>query len=148
MKILKTLCVGVSGRGRWPLQTCRPENGFEITDLCDLEPSALEAGRELAAIPPSHCYSDYSEALEDAEADCVIICTPTVYHVPMAKEALKRACRFWWKRAWLPIGRLPVRRSHSHAKWTAFFASPRIIVTRRWNVPFTESCMRWTIPPM
>ena len=89
-KILKTLCVGVSGRGQWPLQTCCPEKGFQISALCDLDSSALEAGRELTSVSPSHCYSDYARALAKAEADCVIICTPTVHHVPMARQALER----------------------------------------------------------
>lgn len=90
MKILKTLCVGVSGRGLWPLETCRPEIGFQVTALCDTHESALEAGRELNGLSTGDCYSDYTQALDQSGADCVIICTPTIHHVPMAKQAMER----------------------------------------------------------
>ncbi len=90
MKTLKTLCVGVSGRGRWPLETCQPENGFQVISLCDMSPQALEEGRQLTGLNVADCCSDYTQALDESKADCVIICTPTIHHVPMAKQAMER----------------------------------------------------------
>lgn len=89
MKILKTLAVGVSGRGRWPLQKCHPEIGFELVALCDITPQALADARTLTNVPESACYTDFTQALNKSNADCVIICTPTIYHVPLLKQAIE-----------------------------------------------------------
>lgn len=90
MQTLKTLAVGVSGRGRWPLQKCRAETGFELVALCDLNPNALADARTLTGLPESACHTDYAQALDRSNADCVVICTPTLYHVPMLKQAVER----------------------------------------------------------
>jgi predicted dehydrogenase len=55
-----------------------------------MQESALEAGRELTGLSSDECYSDYTQALGESGADCVIICTPTIHHVPMAKQAMER----------------------------------------------------------
>ena len=55
-----------------------------------MQESALEAGRELTGLSTDDCYSDYTRALDHSGADCVVICTPTIHHVPMATKALER----------------------------------------------------------
>jgi predicted dehydrogenase len=90
MKILKTLSVGVSGRGQWPVKTCRPEIGFKLVALCDVNTNALASACDIANLPKSACYTDYEQALDQSDVDCVILCTPTIYHIPMAKRAIER----------------------------------------------------------
>ena len=90
MKVLKTLAVGVGGRGLWPLRACRPELGFEVVALCDIDPDALSEARDITGLSKAACYGDYARALDGSVVDCVIVCTPTVHHVPMAKKAVER----------------------------------------------------------
>jgi len=88
MKTLKTLIAGVSGRGQWPVKTCTSEIGFEIVGLCDLSEEALTNARQIAGLPKTACYTDYEQALNKSGAECVILCTPTIYHIPMTKTAI------------------------------------------------------------
>lgn len=85
---LKVLHVGVTNRGRWPLQHATPATGFVSHALCDISTQALSEARELSGLPESACFSSLNEALTHAGADCVIICTPTKYHVDMTIRAV------------------------------------------------------------
>jgi len=87
-KILRVLHVGVSNRGAWPLEKCNAETGFEPAYLCDVSEEALRGAREKTGLPASACGTDYDRALREAEADCVIICAPTVLHVPLTTQAI------------------------------------------------------------
>ena len=89
MRQLKTLCVGVSGRGQWPLKTCAPDNGFEVSAVCDLSEDALTAAQKITGLDASACYTDYSEALNKSGVEAAIICTPTPFHCPFAKQAIE-----------------------------------------------------------
>lgn len=88
-KTLRVLHVGVSNRGTWPLEKCNAETGFEPGYLCDVSEEALAGARELTGLPESACGTDYDRALRDAEVDCVIICAPTVLHVPLTTKAIE-----------------------------------------------------------
>ena len=87
-KLLKVLHVGVSNRGEWPLKHCNASTGFIPAALCDVSAEALAKARAQTGLPTSACFSDYDQALQHAGADCVIICAPTVLHVPLAKKAI------------------------------------------------------------
>lgn len=86
MKVLKSIFVGVGGRGRWPLKVAVPERGFSPVALVDPNASNLEAAKEVVGALPT--FAELGRALDSMEADVVIICSPTVYHVPLAKQAL------------------------------------------------------------
>lgn len=90
MKPLDTLCVGVSGRGQWPLKVCGEENGFRVAALCDLSEEALAAARGITGLGEDACWTDVEEALDKSGAEAVIVCTPTAYHCPVAKAAIER----------------------------------------------------------
>jgi predicted dehydrogenase len=87
-KLLRVLHIGVSNRGEWPLQKCNPSTGFIPTALCDVSPAALEKARGITGLPASACYTDVDLALKSAAVDCVIICAPTVLHVPLCKKVI------------------------------------------------------------
>lgn len=90
MKILKTLSVGVGGRGRWPLEFCRPENGFELVGLCDVNTDLLVTAAAQVGMPGERCFTELATALDQTKPDCVVIVTPTKFHVPMSKLAIER----------------------------------------------------------
>ena len=86
--LIKVLHVGVANRGTWPLTACSAETGFVPWALCDTSREALEAALRVTGLSDSVAFTDYDEALETSGAECVIICTPTKYHVPMAIRAI------------------------------------------------------------
>ncbi len=87
-RLLRVLHVGVANRGLWPLQRCNESTGFQPAALCDINPSALASARELTGLKETDCYTDFDRALANADVDCVIICAPTVLHVPLAKKCI------------------------------------------------------------
>jgi len=89
--VLRVLHVGVGNRGVWPLELCTPETGFLPAALCDVRESALREARERTGLPESVCFENFTEALAHTgpKIDCVIICAPTVYHVPYASQAIE-----------------------------------------------------------
>ena len=86
MKILKSIHVGVGGRGMWPIEEAMPDRGFQPVALVD--PNADSMAKAMEVIGEVPCFADLGDALEQVEADVVIICSPTIYHVPLAKQAL------------------------------------------------------------
>ena len=87
-RVLRVLHIGVSNRGIWPLKNCTPVTGFAPAALCDVTPTALEQARQLTGLDESACFTDVDRAIAESEVDCVIICTPTILHVPLAKKAI------------------------------------------------------------
>lgn len=88
VKPLRVLHVGVSNRGEWPLRKCDAASGFVPALLCDVTPAALENARKITGLPESACFTDVDKAIASGGADCMIICAPTVLHVPLAKKAI------------------------------------------------------------
>jgi predicted dehydrogenase len=89
--VLRVLHVGVGNRGLWPLEKCTAETGFVPTALCDVSESALREARALTGLPASVCYEHFSDALARSgpNIDCIIICAPTIFHVPYASQAVE-----------------------------------------------------------
>jgi predicted dehydrogenase len=84
---LRSLHAGVGNRGTWPLTIAR-DNGFEPVALCDVNADLLEQARQKTGLDASACFTNFGEALASGGFDCVIICSPTAFHVPMSIEAL------------------------------------------------------------
>ena len=89
--VLRVLHVGVGNRGVWPLEKCTPETGFVPAALCDIRDSALREARKMTGLPESVCFEHYTEALAHTgpNIDCIIICAPTIFHVPYASQAVE-----------------------------------------------------------
>jgi predicted dehydrogenase len=89
--VLRVLHVGVGNRGLWPLELCTAETGFVPTALCDVSEDALRQARERTGLPASACYEHFSDALARSgpNIDCIIICAPTIFHVPYASQAVE-----------------------------------------------------------
>lgn len=87
-KLLRVLHVGVGNRGIWPLDHCNAATGFVPTLLCDVSEPNLAAARDKTGLPASSCFTDIDKAIAHGGVDCMIVCAPTVLHVPLAKKAI------------------------------------------------------------
>ncbi|MBC8108971.1 MAG: Gfo/Idh/MocA family oxidoreductase, partial [Anaerolineae bacterium] len=88
-KLLRVLHVGVANRGEWPLKLCNEATGFTPAALCDMSLDALASARKITGLTEADSFTDFDEALNRAEVDCVIICAPTLLHVPLASKAIE-----------------------------------------------------------
>ncbi len=87
-KILRTALIGTAGRAKWVLEHARPEHGFDLVALVDIIDDHLAAARERTGLAVSACFTTTTEAIEAVDLDCLIICTPTKHHVPLAIEGV------------------------------------------------------------
>ncbi|HEX8237536.1 MAG TPA: Gfo/Idh/MocA family oxidoreductase [Abditibacteriaceae bacterium] len=84
---IKTILVGVGGRGRWPVEVLAHHPLFQPVALVDRNQEFLQAAQKDLGLPDEAIFSDLSPALEAVEANAVIICTPTSTHAPLSRLA-------------------------------------------------------------
>lgn len=84
---LRTVHVGVSGRGRWPVTVMGADPKFAPVAVVDRAPDFLEKARADLGLSESAAFDDLGPALSAVEADAVVICTPTRTHGPLARQA-------------------------------------------------------------
>lgn len=88
MKV-KTILVGVGGRGNWAVEVLGEDARFEPVALVDPNREFLEAAQAKLNLPEAGLFSELAEALRAVESDAVVICTPTRTHAPLAREAFE-----------------------------------------------------------
>jgi predicted dehydrogenase len=86
-RIVRTIHVGVGGRGKWPVEVMGAAPKFQPVAVADLNGAFLQAARESLHLPESAAFSDLHQAVNTVEADAVVICTPTRTHGPLARVA-------------------------------------------------------------
>ncbi|MBI2299632.1 MAG: Gfo/Idh/MocA family oxidoreductase [Armatimonadetes bacterium] len=86
---LRTLHLGVGGRGVWPVRMFPQRDDLQIAGLCDIRQEALTKARETTGLAESACYLDWQVALRETECEAVIICTPPQLHYPMSLAAVR-----------------------------------------------------------
>lgn len=86
---IRTIHVGVGRRGRWPLEVLAAESRFQPAALVDVSPELLASAQALTGLAASVTFANLEEALAQVAADAAIICTPTVYHAPLARVAFQ-----------------------------------------------------------
>lgn len=84
------MLVGVGNRGRWPLEQCRPEAGWQVVGLVDRDSDHLQAARKITGLGADACFEDIVHAMEKLRPEAVILCTPTVTHAPLTKLSVER----------------------------------------------------------
>ncbi|MGN6698060.1 MAG: Gfo/Idh/MocA family protein [Thermomicrobiales bacterium] len=85
--VLRTIHVGVGGRGVWPVEVLGNDPKFRPVALVDVNQDFLGAAADRLGLPESACFTDLAVALQAVAADAVIICTPTRTHAALARLA-------------------------------------------------------------
>jgi len=78
--VIRTIHVGVGGRGQWPVDVLSADPRFTPVALVDVVAENLARARERSGLPESACFGDVDEAIAKVAADALVICTPTRTH--------------------------------------------------------------------
>ncbi len=84
---LKTVLVGVGGRGRWPVEVMGSDARFEIVAIVDFSEQFAEKAAQDLGLSVAQTFRSLGEALGAVESQAVVICTPTRTHAALAREA-------------------------------------------------------------
>ena len=80
----------MGNRGRWPLEQCHPEAGWQVVGLVDRDPGHLLAARKITGLGADACFEDAVHGMEKLRPEAVVLCTPTVTHAPWTRQAVER----------------------------------------------------------
>ncbi|HEY7115394.1 MAG TPA: Gfo/Idh/MocA family oxidoreductase [Tepidisphaeraceae bacterium] len=90
--ILRTIHIGLSGRGQWLLETIAKETRFRPVALVDANTTLARTAQYRLGAEAGHknvpVFSGVTGALSQVEADAAIICTPTRTHLDTARLAM------------------------------------------------------------
>ena len=89
---IRTIHLGVGGRGAWPLRQIPDRDDFESVALVDVNAKSLTAAREVTGLGPEACFHGLGDALEAVGADAVVIITPPDMHARQCLGAGGQAC--------------------------------------------------------
>jgi len=86
---VRTIHIGVGGRGVWPLDAMAHRTDFQPVALVDIRHDKLEAARQRTGLGPQACFHSLEEALEAVPADAVVVITPPDFHAKHCHLALQ-----------------------------------------------------------
>ena len=90
MAKLKAAVIGTGSIGFYHLkgyQACARD--AEIVALCDVNKKRLAEMAEAFGVAAEHCYTDHQTLLKSEKLDLVSVCTPNVFHYPIAKACVE-----------------------------------------------------------
>ena len=84
---IRTIHVGVGGRGRWPVEVMGRSPHYEPVALVDRDEKALRAAETVLGWSSSASFPTLGAALAAVQADAVVVVTPTHTHAGFMREA-------------------------------------------------------------
>lgn len=86
---IRTIHIGVGGRGVWPLRIMPSRDDFQPVALVDVRRDKLAAARELTGLDEGVCFAALDQALDTVEADAVVVITPPDFHAKHCHMAIQ-----------------------------------------------------------
>ncbi len=86
---IRTIHLGVGGRGAWPLRQMPERDDYEPVALVDVKQENLAAARETTGLGDDACFHDLSTALDAVDADAVVVITPPDMHARQCLDAVR-----------------------------------------------------------
>lgn len=104
---IRTIHIGVGGRGRWPVEVLSTDKRFHPVALVDTVPEHLQWAANRCGLSLSATFTDAAAAIATVEADALIICTPTTTHARFCRLGfaahkhvlVEKGMTFDWKEA-------------------------------------------------
>ena len=85
--VIKSIHVGVGGRGGWPISLATADASWQPVALVDVSAGSLANARKVTGLSEEKCFDKLEAALATVDADAAIVCTPTAFHAPVAEVA-------------------------------------------------------------
>ena len=85
----KLIHIGVGGRGKWPVNLVPERDDYESVGLVDIREDHLDTAMGVSGLPESACFRTLEQALNNVEADAVVVITPPDLHTEHCLEALR-----------------------------------------------------------
>ena len=89
---LQGIVVGMGGISRTMLRGLAPFDWYSTCAVVDVQEEALARAQETMALPDHALFTSLDDALDQAEADVVLINTPSELHYAQVKAALEAGC--------------------------------------------------------
>ena len=86
---IRTIHLGVGGRGAWPLRKMPQRDDFQPVALVDPNPDNMAAAQEMTGLGDQASFTALGDALEAVEADAVVVITPPDLHAAQCLEAVR-----------------------------------------------------------
>jgi predicted dehydrogenase len=86
---IRTIHLGVGGRGAWPIRLIGQRQDYETVALVDIRAENLAAARATTGLGQDVCFDTLDTALEAVEAEAVIVITPPDLHAAQCLEAVR-----------------------------------------------------------
>jgi predicted dehydrogenase len=86
---IRTIHLGVGGRGAWPLRQIPDRDDFESVALVDVNDEKLAAAREQTGLGEEACFRRLDEAMDAVAADAVVVITPPDMHARQCLDAVR-----------------------------------------------------------
>lgn len=86
---VRAMVVGLGGISGAMLKFLGQQSWYDTTAVVDIRPQALEAAKQTLELDDDALFTDLDRALAEADADAVIINTPSELHYAQAKAALE-----------------------------------------------------------
>jgi predicted dehydrogenase len=86
---IRTIHLGVGGRGAWPLRQMPARDDFAPVALVDVRADHLQAARELSGLSQDACFTCLENALDAVDADAVVVITPPDMHARQCLDAVR-----------------------------------------------------------
>ena len=86
---IRTIHLGVGGRGAWPLRKMPARDDYQPVALVDIHPGNMAKARELSGLPDEVCFTNLADAMAAVEADAVVVITPPDLHARHCLDAVR-----------------------------------------------------------
>jgi len=83
--MIRTIHVGVGGRGMWPVEVLTADPRFQPVALVDVVPENLARARQVSGLREAALFTSAEKAIASVDADALVICTPTKTHAAFCR---------------------------------------------------------------
>jgi predicted dehydrogenase len=86
---IRLIHLGVGGRGKWPVRRVPERDDLSSVALVDFNEDNLTAAMEVSGLGESSCFCSLDVALNNVEAEAVVVVTPPQFHAGQCLQAIR-----------------------------------------------------------
>tara|TARA_B100001123_G_scaffold82937_1_gene94611 strand:- start:4713 stop:5708 length:996 start_codon:yes stop_codon:yes gene_type:complete len=86
---IRLIHIGVGGRGKWPVRRVTQRGDLSSVALVDTDEDHLAAAMEVSGLNEWNCFRSLEVALNNTDADAVVVITPPQLHSDQCLQAIR-----------------------------------------------------------